>query len=509
MTIINSLWDFITGTNKDGANATPSVTPYDYNNLYEALYALYNNDDAIVPDDTTRRLRTVVNRSVEFYAAKMIPGQEIKVMTGEDEETQNTELQDAIQQVIKDSNLANNKAPMIRGFSLYGDSFIRVRGDKEKTYLEDLSVFYVTDFSEDSRGFLTYLRIDIPILDDNDLPANYTEYWDLDTQTFQSWQGQTNRTTPIKEMGSPKEVMLFSELGIDFIPVVHTKFRDNGDPRGQGCVYHALDKVYEANRVATRLHDLLFAFGEPVFIASANSTDAQGRPLPPPRVDSSAGNSPVPSSPTIGGVLGQIFGRLISLPGLSTITSLIPPIDYADALAILNAQMEELEKDLPELRWYALSPTEQSAMSGAALRTLLGAAVDRANEARNNFLASLSRAFEMALTIGIYNGVFPASLGTFDSGDFDHELQVDSAWGESVSDKADIMAKLTGGGMPAKAAMRLAGFTEAQVEEAFPAGTGIGESSNTPPTVTTMPATKGGVIKGTPPKAGAAVVRVA
>ena len=72
------------------------------------------------------------------------------------------------------------------------------------------------------------------------------------------------------------------------------------------------------------------------------------------------------------------------------------------------------------------------------------------------------------------------------------------------------MKKLTDGGMPAKAAMRLAGFTEAQVAEAFPAGTGIGESSNTPPTVTTMPATKsGGTIKGTPPKAGAPVVRVA
>lgn len=509
MTIINSLWDFIAGTNKQGAGAIPTSTPYDYNNLYEALYALYNNDDAIVPDDTTRRLRTVVNRSVEFYASKMIPGKEFKVLTGDDE-TENTELQEAIEQVIKDSNLANNKAPMIRGFSLYGDSFIRVRGDKEKTYLEDISPFYVTDFSEDSRNFITYLRIDIPVLDENDMPANYTEEWDVDTQTLKTWQGQTTRTTPIKELGSPKEVMAFSELGIDFIPVVHTKFRDNGDPRGQGCVYHALDKIYEANRVATRLHDLLFAFGEPVFIASANSTDAQGRPLPPPRVDTSASNSPVPSSPTVTGVLGQIFGRFISLPGMATINSLIPPIDYADALAILNAQMEELEKDLPELRWYALSPTEQSAMSGAALRTLLGAAVDRANEARNNFLASLSRAFEMALTIGIYNGVFPSSLGTFDSGDFDHELQVDSAWGESVSDKADVMKKLTDGGMPAKSAMRLAGFTEAEVAEAFPSGTGVGETPNTPPTVTTMPATKSGAtIKGTPPKAGAAVVRVA
>lgn len=504
MTILNSLWDFITGTNKNGANAVPTVTPYDYNNLYDALYALYNNDDAIVPDDTTRRLRTVVNRSVEFFAAKMIPGQEMKVIAD------NPGVDEAIETVIKDSNLANNKAPMIRGFSLYGDSFIRVRGDSEKTYLEDISPFYVTDFSEDSRKFLTYLRIDIPVLGADDLPANYTEEWDVETQTLKIWQGQTTRTTPINELGSPKEVTSFKELGIDFIPVVRTKFRDAGDLRGQGCVYHALDKIYEANRLATRLHDLGFAFGEPIFVASANSTDPQGRPLPPPRVDTSTSNSPVPSSPTIGGVLGQIFGRLISLPGLSTFNSLIPQIDYADHLAILNAQMEELEKDLPELRWYAITPTEQSAMSGAALRTLLGAAVDRANEARNNFLASLSRAFEMALTIGIYNGVFPASLGEFDSGDFDHELQVDSAWGDSVSDKADIMAKLTGGGMPAKAAMRLAGFTEAQVEEAFPSGTGIGETSNTPPKTTTMPATKkGSTIKGTPPEPGASVVRVA
>ena len=169
--------------------------------------------------------------------------------------------------------------------------------------------------------------------------------------------------------------------------------------------------------------------------------------------------------------------------------------------------MDELERDLPELRWYALSPTSQSAMSGTALRTLLGAAIYRANEARNNFLSSLSRAFEMALTIGIYNGVFPSSLGTFDSGDFAHELHVDSAWGESVDEKAATMAALTGAGMPAKSAMRLAGFTDQQVAEAFPAG--VGDTSNTPPTVTTMSeSTNAKTIKGTPPKAGAEVIRV-
>jgi len=507
MTTINQIWDFILGTNKEGPGGVPSVTPYDYNNLYNALYALYNNDEAVIEDDTTRRLRTVVNRSVEFFASKMLPGKEIKVMAyiggelpTEGEEQPNRPLIDAIDQVIKDSNIGNNKPAMIRGFALYGDSFIRVRGDKVNTYLEDISPFFVTDFDEDTRGFLTYLRIDIPVLGDNDLPENYVEVWDAETKTLEIWQGQTSRTTPVKQLGQPKEVTAFSELGIDFIPVVHTKFKDNGDPRGQGCVYHALDKIYEANRVATRLHDLLFAFGEPVFVASANATDNQGRPLPAPRVEAVATSAPS----GLTGVVGELIGRMIKLPGLTTLNSLIPNIDYADALLILNAQMEEIEKDLPELRWYSLSPTEQSASSGTALKTLLGAAVDRATEARNNFMSSLSRAFEMAITIGIYNGVFPSSLGTFDSGDFDHELQVDSAWGESVDEKAATMAALTGAGVPAKSAMKLAGFTDQQIVDAFPVG--VGETPNTPPAQTTM--RKGTIVTGTPPKAGTPVVRV-
>ena len=156
---------------------------------------------------------------------------------------------------------------------------------------------------------------------------------------------------------------------------------------------------------------------------------------------------------------------------MAKIDSLIPDIDYSDALAILNAQMEELEKDLPELRWYALDSTSQTAMSGTALRTLLGAAIDRANEARHNFISSLSRAFEMALTIGIYNNVFPASLGQFDSGDFEHELRK-LRNGRSVDEKATTMQLLTNAGVPAKSAMLLAGFTDQQIADAFPAWRG-------------------------------------
>lgn len=461
--MLNRFWDLFTGINKQGPQGQPTVIPYDYTKLYQALYDLYNNDDDIADGDTTRRLRTVVNRSVEFYASKMLPGAEIKVAIKEDKPE---DLKTSIEQIIKSSNFGNNKEAMLTGFSLYGDSFLRVRGDPEHSYIEDISPFYVTDFGENSRGFLTFIRIDIPILDENDRPALYTEYWDDETKIYRSWVTHQSVTTTIDKLGTPQETLIFAQLGIDFIPIVHTKFRDNGDMRGLSCVYHALDKIYEANRIATRLHDLLFAFGEPIFVASANDKDSAGRPLPAPAIQNVPANTGA-----LGGAIEAVkvlFGRFVRLPGVATLMSLIPDIDYSDALAILNAQMSEIEEDLPELRWYKLSATERATSSGTALRTLLGAAIDRANKARNNFLSSLSRAMEMALTIGIYNNQFPASLGNFDSGDFEHELIVDDSWGESTAEKADTMGKLTQAGTPAKSAMKLAGFSDEQVAEAFP-----------------------------------------
>lgn len=468
--MLNSFWNFITGINKQGPQAQPTVIPYDYTRLYQALYDLYNNDDDIADGDTTRRLRTVVNRSVEFYASKMLPGAEIKVISDKDE------VKTSIEQVIKSSNFGNNKPAMLRGFSLYGDSFIRVRGNKEHTFLEDISPFYVTDFAEDSRGFLTFIRIDIPILDDEDHPALYTEYWDAASESYRSWVSHSSPTTKISELGEPTETITFAELGIDFIPIVHTKFRDNGDLRGLSCVYHALDKVYEANRVATRLHDLLFRFGKPTYVASANDKDPAGRPLPAPKINVAASGTASDSETT----KENLFGDVVYLPGMSKLDALIPNIDYSDALAILNAMMAELEVDLPELRWYSLNATSQAALSGTALRTLLGAAIDRANEARNNFLSSLSRAMEMALTIGIFNNQFPANLGNFDSGDFEHQLVVDDSWGESTDEKAATMASLTGAGVPAKSAMKLAGFSDEQVAEAFPVATEPPDGGQTP-----------------------------
>lgn len=455
--IVNSLTDNLSGFNQAGPLTANTQMPNDYSGLYELLYNLYRNDSPLYAGDSSRRLRTVVNRSVEFYASKILPGDKITVVAANGK----AELKDALNAILKMSNFQGNKPTMLRDFALYGDQFTRVRGEGDKVYLEDISPFYVTDFGEDSRGFLTYIRIDIPTLEDlvTRNPILYTEYWDLETQTYRSWETHLSPSTPILSFPEPKETIPFSQLGVDFIPIVHTKFKDNGDPRGQSCVYHALDKIGEANRIATRLDDLQFRFNRPLWAESSNMVDKDGRPLPaPPILTGSAGDATTAQAEK-----EDPLGDIVRLPGMTSLEPLVPDIKYADALAILNALMTELEQDLPELRYYTLTTSQ---LSGVAIRQLLAGAIDRANEARNNFLSSLSRMLEMGLTIGIFKGIFPATLGSYDNGDFEHSIVVDEMFGETVDERAQTLAVLVGAGVPLAFAMKTVGFSQAEIDEA-------------------------------------------
>src|SRR5690606_9141178 len=98
--------------------------------------------------------------------------------------------------------------------------------------------------------------------------------------------------------------------------------------------------------------------------------DGDKRPLPPPVID---GVSP-------SGTADVADDDLLRLPGQTTLTSLVPDLNYADALEILQDHMLELEKDLPELAYYRIR--EMNQVSGVAVRTMLSDAIDRIQEAR-------------------------------------------------------------------------------------------------------------------------------
>jgi hypothetical protein len=174
--------------------------------------------------------------------------------------------------------------------------------------------------------------------------------------------------------------------------------------------------------------------------------DAQGRPLPPPRLgDASADNT-----------LDVDDDTIIRLPGQATLTSLVPSINYEAALSVLNDQMAEIQRDLPELAYYDLRNRD---ISGVAAELLLGDAIDRLLEARGNAEVALVRADAMALTIAQNADIFEG-LGSYENGDFDHMFAPRATIPLPEAAKAELVGKWVQAGVSLTTALRRVGWSE-------------------------------------------------
>lgn len=400
--------------------------------MYRILRAYYfSNGMFDLIEDVLRRqgvgkealkpLKNPAYRAVEFHAAHMWPGAlpaALPIMADRDE------IIKPIEQVWQWSNWASGKQVGARHSALYGDMFLKVAQtkDRRRVFIQTIEPEHVTDFDTDERGFITYCRFDVPMLrrDPNGgrtEPYLHTEEWSKQTGMFRVWESESAFTsfqiTDASMLGEPKTNMPIEEMGIDFVPVVHAKFMDIGEDRGMGCFVPALDKIDEACRQATRLNQMLFRNLGGTWALRSNSVDGSGRPMPPPRINDTDGTTDDDGTITLGD------DKMVKLPGLSELMSLVPNIDYGAALNILKDHMLELEQDLPELVMYRIS--ESGNLSGRAVRLMLAPAISRLTEARGNAESALIRANQMALTMGANANLW--DVGTFEGGDFEHGFE--------------------------------------------------------------------------------------
>lgn len=444
--------------NQFNKNSNPySTSNLSIKELYNRLEEYYDNEDLYTAVqlssyhhggflESIRPLKTAVNRSVEFYVSRLCQD-EISITA------KNQATKDAIEQFLKWSNFESKKRPYIRSLALFGDLFLKVVSTSSKVYSDMVDPRYVTEFTVDNRGYIQEIRIDVPMRDDNDQPYTYTEYWTK--EYFATWNHRYSDTTPLEQLGDPSQYLWLEQLGIDFVPIVWIPFKQvSGKERGESCVSHAILKIDEVNRITTRLHQMLWRYNKPTWAVSANSVDKSGRPLPPPKVN----GKPISEEND----LDMLKNEVIYLPGMSTMSSLIPAIDYSAALEIIKAMEEELEKDLPELRYNSL---KESDMSGKAMRTLLAPAIDKANEAKSNLVAGLTRLNEMALTVGKFMGIF-SNLGTYENGDFEHGINMAEVFSTSTDETSVTLKALTDAGIPLEVAMKVVGFDEETIAEA-------------------------------------------
>ena len=413
---------------------------YESNGYYERNF-LSNSKPYSVYSKYVKPLRTVVNRSIEFYASKIAVPMQVN--------SDNQQVVDAINQIMIWSNFSAIKPVALRQSALYGNIFWKVISDGEKVYFETIDPNYVSDISVNNRGYLQTIRIDIPISDEFGRNLTYTEYWTK--EYYSTWTHTMGENAPLDTLGDPQTSGWLQELGIDFIPIVQVKFKDIGRKWGVGAVHHCLDKIDEANKEASRLSDLIFRYNKNVTVISANSEDGNGRPKPAPKVADDKD------------IFSEKEDSILYLNGLAKVESLVPDIDYDAALNILNAMMNELYEDLPELRYYAL---KDGSLSGKAIRLMLSGAVDRAEEARENFIQGLIRVNQIALTLGKFWGIFPLN-GSYDSGEFEHSINTPELFPMDDGEKALALRDYTSGGLALPTILRLLGFDDVFIATAM------------------------------------------
>lgn len=403
---------------------------YDNNGLYEELQAMLRTQ--AIWSEARMPLRNPANRVAEFYAVKLWPGADLdEALPIVTDVTNAKGLKVAIQTVWDWSNWAAKKQVAARWLAIYGDLFIKVVGrlpregmenDPPRVYFQLLEPETVTALEEDERGFLTYLRLDVPKIrrvGDKEESYTHTEVWDKASGLMREWDHTKGERAALDQLGTPARTVTMAAtgaegFGIDFIPVVHAKFRDVGDQRGVSAYMHAFDKIMDVDRSATRLHQMLFRHNNVTWALHGHGKDSAGRPMPGPTVGDG-------STITLGDE------RFLNLPGTSQLSPLVPNINYDAQLHVLQDDLSELERDLPELAYYRIRDLGGD-LSGRAVRMLLGDAIDRVTEARGNAEAGLVRADQMALTIGSLIGAFAgiegiSALGTFEEGAFEHAFE--------------------------------------------------------------------------------------
>lgn len=413
---------------------------YDNNDLYEdESSTAYWLEEWL---ETIKPFRTPVHRSIEFYASKMCQGKpKVQVLS------KNNQTLASVEQVLADSNFMGQKGGWLRKNALYGNTFLKCNFNGEKTFITKLDAKTISNFEEDNRGYLKWIRIDVKQADGK----WYTEYWSTDGEGYVAiYKNHMNKDTSIEQLGTPDEFHFLEEFGTHFIPIIHIKFKDVSEKWGRSAVDHAVTKIDEVNREYSNLADTMFQADG--YWVITTGVDKDGISIPPPDFEELTDEQAK--------ILAKSKTKMLRVGGADAKWS-VQDYAWSEWLAVVQSTIEEIEKDMPELRYFTLKEVDNA----SALRTLLAGAIDRAKEAEDNFVDGLMKAIKICLSMGKFYGLFPASIGEFDRGDFDMSLAFDEIVpSHSQQDKATTLAMLKDvPNLPLAIAMQLAGYSAEEV----------------------------------------------
>jgi hypothetical protein len=421
-----------------------------------------------------QELRNLQHAIVEAYVATVMSGglPDALPMEFPDENVKADAVRAAIGQVWTWSNWSQRKQLYIRQQAMLGNAFLYVAtrydldNQPDRVYYHLIDPEYVTDIDADERGYLTYIRTDIPVRDRNEPDREpyieVTEWWKA-RDAYRRWEVPVSQYSSGK-LGTPEvDESMRATFGIDFVPFVHTKAIDTGDAYGMAPIIPALPKQHELNRKETSFSAQLYRHGKPNVLLQGTGGQTAGAYAPPPPISST-------STATVDMGGEQV---VVAPPGY-TVEHFIANLPYASHMQGVNEDVDHLAMtDLPELNWYRLAQSGNDT-SGAALQTLLKPAIARIEELRGNAEYALIRANQMALTIAQQaglDGFDVGTIGTYEDGSYEHWFAARDVVPMTMQEEAEIQqtkantAKTLSDIGSMAGAMREAGFSEEAIQD--------------------------------------------
>jgi hypothetical protein len=428
----------------------------------------FNADEVL--RSSTKALRNPIHRVVEFYATTMLTGTAKEALPLREV---TDPVRDAVLKLWTWSNMDQLKQRIKRLTALHGFMFLKASYDDEgsRVSLQEIRAEHVSDYSEDPRGHVDYIRLDIPIDPPLEDALDATKSWEKKTRTeiwrkgpkrngvkqpgyYRQWTrdrdvGESSVVAE-SELGQPDLSWTLSEaqnrnsLGFDFVPFVKIVSADTAEKWPCPLFEHALPLIDEAMKMATRYSELLFLYNKPHRAVEGIGNDPSGRPYPSPEVPGSGASAPtLPDQDSI-----LFKGRFAALlqevkpdetlngdiwfgaPGNARISDITPKVDFESQRRAIVDLVDEIRRELPEL----LFNETQTAMpdSSRAVRLMMRGAIERTKEMRSNIHNGLIKADKMGLTMAQLassaeaapEGFDEASIGTYEEGEgFEHSFE--------------------------------------------------------------------------------------
>lgn len=423
---------------------------YVHNSIYSAVNAYsdwYKHREGLYKH--IRGLRNPISRLVNIEVAKIFGGfinyETFKdgalPITGADEN-----LLEAIRSIWQWSNMAALKQRYPYEGATKGDSVLKVVDDitREKVYLEVLDPAKVKDVEFDNLGNVKSVYICYTRWDEKGKEYEYSEY--IDKEKFAFFKN--------------KEPHAYSEDGLTewpnpygFVPLEWTQHHNVGMKFGAVSFHNSRAKIDNLNDVISLIHDNIRTNVRTKYAVKGMAPERNSLGTPQAISMSSDARDTVP------------FLQLSTDGDIFPIRS---ELDITGSLSVVESMMREIEKDLPQLALQTMR-AETGNASGTAIENLYSDAEDIIQDLQSTYLAGLSSATKMAISIGAFRR-YPQfrsyNLNSYEAGSLDFDIRPKAIFQDKLSMKETIELTLQAASNPASTLLlQKLGYSDEEIQE--------------------------------------------